>query len=169
MAIAGQAELVRKGVLTPEQYDQALALLVRRGGNVRGTVAELQEQGFDITRDTLREWKKSERYIEMATQYAQESKDRAISQAFRDQLHESHSLMSDLRERLADNLEEIEPKEIPGALQKLSVGAGIATEKMLLLEGRPTEIRETRNPDWYEQKLKELAEDLTVDGTAEEL
>lgn len=167
------AALVSVYDLTAEQVDEALALLVRLGGNCKRTSDELRERGIEVSRDALGRWKASihqERYLELADQFAKQSKDRAIVQGFREMLQEGQDISAELRQRLQDGIDSIDAKDIPKALQQLHVAMGIATEKTLLLEGRPTEIRETRNPDWYEARLRELAEELqnTVDGSCEE-
>ena len=164
------AELVRHGTLTEEQVDEALALLARFGGNTRRTAAELEKRGTPVAQQTLSDWKRTtyfDRYHEIAAAFARESKDRAIVQGFREMLQEGQDISAELRQRLQDGIDSIEAKDIPKALQQLHVAMGIATEKTLLLEGRPTEIRETRNPDWFEERLKELAREaeITVDGT----
>lgn len=146
--------------LTDQQIDECLVLLARRGGNCARTAIELKERwGQGPDKDTLRGWKNSryfDRYHQLAGELSAEAKDKAITQGFREAVQEAQDIASELRERLADRIDEIEPKDIAKNLQQLGVYQGIATEKALLLEGRPTVISESRSPDWYEGKLAEL-------------
>jgi predicted RNA-binding Zn ribbon-like protein len=151
---------------TTEQVDEYLLIVARKGGNCDRAAREIKERhGLDMDPSTLWRWKNenhADRYLELAQGLSRREAEAGIEQAYRESIIEFQEIGQNLRGRLVDNISKVEAKDLPKALRDITLAGAVATDKYLLVGDRPTQIVETRNPDWYEAKLREIAEDLQI-------
>ncbi len=157
---------------TEEDVEDALHHLANFGGNVNRTRVFLeQEKNLYINNQILTRWarfKFAQRYSEIQTKLRA-----TIGETVAAKLSENASQAADLNQeildRLAENVYELDVKELPGAAKAMAQTASINIEKSLLLRGQPTDIVATRSPEEILRELKRLGagfkdEPITVEN-----
>lgn len=151
------------------EIDQALIALYISGRNSQVASQRLREQGLVVNARTLRSWKDkhAERYLALAGEHGPrlEKELRAVSKQVA--LNAAEGAMEAV-EAAREQIRNGEAKDPSTTARNLAVTQGIATDKTLLLEGRPTEIHGTDLPRLMERMRKALGQPVTVDSTAEE-
>jgi hypothetical protein len=157
---------------TPAEIDTALLVLALPGRNSVVAARRLKDEGLEINSRTLRSWREhthATRYIEIEHQHAPEIERQMISQA-RAIVTAANEGTLEAIDAAREQLRTGEAKDPSTVARNLSTSAGIMTDKALLLEGRPTEIR---GGDNLEAALERIAQRLglpqSVDSTAEEI
>lgn len=157
-------------VMSPEfsqaEVDGALLLLAKTGSAIR-TCEALREIGMDIKVDRLRSWKTRQypiRYADIVERHASELNDIAAERA-REAYMKLSEVEDQLIDRLADNVQRLDPRDLASAIRNTTSAKGVNFDKHSLAIGRPTVITQTRTAD---ENLRLLA-GLFTDSTAEEI
>lgn len=140
-----------------ESVERGLVAVVFASGNTSEA-----NRRTGIPRQTLDRWKAlhADRYQELRVKYRHEIEERVVQDA-RDLLVEISRAEHLAVRRSRERLEKDEDSQPATTLQRLSTSKGINTDKLLLLEGRPTQISSTESP---EEILKQLREHLKRAG-----
>jgi len=147
------------------------------GGNARRASRELEEKGLKIPRTTLQKWSQSqhvERYTELRREVMPRIHDRMARES-EDLAIEYGEAERKTLERYLQVVPELKPAEAAGAARNMATSRGIATDKALLLRGRPSEITEHRNVGEIIRALKAKGATVTLptggvlEGSAEEV
>jgi hypothetical protein len=147
---------------TPEEIDRALLILAKHGGNSSRAVDEAGHP-----ERTLRDWrtKHQDRYQEIRQLHKREIEDKLIEEQ-----RENAILSAQLhRKATMQALETSEPFKDPARVaREASIASGVAIDKLLVLDGRPTQITQSQDAG---QALVEMARrlNLSIDSTADEI
>lgn len=169
--MASNNPLGRPSTYSKDEIEHGLAALVHFDGNAGKARDWLADKGIQIPADTLRYWKNSShvrRYHELAEMKGQEYDERAV-QRFKEMeaaaSETAHEAISKAREALADN--KLEPKEYGKLARDMAVTAGVASDKRLVIEGKPTVITQSKSAEELYSALGRLGQ--VIEGTAEEI
>lgn len=160
-------EPIKSRKWTAEEVDTALLCLAVHGGRSQKAQDELAGRGIEVSQQTLCEWKLHnypERYRYIQEHHAHQLED-VLVQNQREVAVSATAAALDAIDRVHDTISLVEPKDLPKAAQALQTTAGIATDKVLTLTGRPTQVTEHRSAD---QVLAKYGGHV-IDGEAEEL
>jgi hypothetical protein len=155
---------------TIEQVETGLLELALCAGNSRLAARRLAEQGLPIPRETLRDWSTKhhvDRYAELQAKVAPKIEAVMVGR-FRENAVRAGEVAREAIEKIHEDVQAGEA-DAGKAFQQLMVGTGITLEKMMLLEGRPTTVIETRDTQQLLAELKEIAPSLVVESTAVDL
>lgn len=121
----------------PAQIMEALAHLARNGGNVAGT-ARLT----GTARRTLRDWRNQYRaeYVSLQRRMREALEERLVGELCEGSLAATEAARLAVQ-RAHERLQKDTDSNPSATAQRLMTAAGIATDKRLLLEGRPTSIQ----------------------------
>ena len=128
------------GATIPEaDVKAALLLLAQNAGNVLRTSREL-----GIDRGTLRKWRETYRasYVDIAERYSE-----AIDQAL---IESGRQTALRAMQKAGELVDAVDPDTDPNpsaSAQRLATVSGIATDKALLMQGRPTSITSTSSTE----------------------
>jgi hypothetical protein len=140
-------EPIKSRKYTAEEVDTALLCLAVHGGQSFKAQAELAGRGIEISDSTLRMWKARdypERYRFIQEHHGSQLEDVLV----RNQREVAVSATLKALEGLDSiDLEQVEQKDRAKAVQALQTTAGIATDKVLTLTGRPTQVTEHRSAE----------------------
>lgn len=131
-----------------EEIDLGLTAFALEGGRGKQVEAVLAEAGIDIPLATIRNWAykvHKERYEQISIEVEKQVRTR-----LKDQYHRlakiSAKLSEDLLERiqgiLDDPAAEVELRDLAKLLHEAGWAGGVATDKLQILTGRPTQIVE---------------------------
>ena len=161
---------------TEGEVNLALRTLILSGGDVKGTVGALAEEGIVIKHDALRYWRDvafSARYYKLREELAQtvgeEVAGRAMERALQADEAESRFI-----EKAVEKIEDVSPDRLASAARDLSGVKASNIEKAQLLRNKPTEIRETRDTGEILDQLRRLGiltgdpRDAAIEGNASE-
>jgi hypothetical protein len=147
---------------TSEEIDAALLILASNGGN-----AAKSHEIAGVPERTLQDWRNRyhERYQELRQRHKREIEDKLIEE------HRENAILSAQLQRKAtmQALDDKQPFKDPARVaREASIASGVAIDKLLVLDGRPTQI--TQNTDAV-QALGEMARRLGIsyDSTADEI
>ena len=147
------------------------------GGNARRASRELEEKGLKIPRTTLQKWSQSqhvERYAELRREVMPRIHDRMARES-EDLAIEYGEAERKTLERYLQVVPELKPAEAAGAARNMATSRGIATDKALLLHGRPNQISEHRPIEETLKALSRLGAKVTLptghvfEGSADEI
>lgn len=144
------------------EMEYALLELALMNGNVSRASAKV-----GVAPQTLTRWRDQfpERYEDIQARIAPMVEKQIVAQA---RLNSRKA--AEVAEMLLEKVETAETNsdaaQAAKAFQQVSIGMGVQIDKTLLLEGRPTEILETRDAQAMLKELAEIAPGLTVNGTA---
>lgn len=170
-------EDVRRSTYSLEQVEAGLAALAIWHGNTRQAARVLKEQGIEIPRTTLQEWKKgyAERLNELTEQIVPQVREK-LAQQFELIGMRSAELTLETLDEYGDKLKDLDARDLAGAIRNVSTAGAIGIDKASLLRGMPTEIRKTENVgdlvervQQTERALRDRFPNLFVEGTAEEI
>lgn len=150
-----------------ETRELALTTLALTGDNVSRACTMLRATGHKISRHALQDWREQnpDRYAEIRATRAQEI-ERSVVQQARALMLDYGTLQAEANTETRRMLTAGEIKDPSTVSRNAAVAFGIATDKLLLLEGRPTSIAEIRSGD---DILRSLADKgYIVDTTAVE-
>jgi len=162
-----ELEPVTRTRRTEAEIDQALTAVALCSGRVSRAREQLLAAGVDIPERTLRTWVVDlfpNRYQAAAERYAPQIERLMITQlrAGATRGFEASTAAMELEmQRLAAG----EVKDAAASSRNLATAGAIMADKMLLLDGRPTQISEQRSMD---DVLRSLAAKGFIDGTATE-
>ena len=155
---------------TPERVDTALLTLAMLGGNARAAAEELQAAGIEVKHATLNQWRTKlypNRYRALAERHRSEVEERIVdtTRNIVDKSGEAALLAIQIGiQRMTDDPGSL--RDPAGAARNYLTALGIATDKLLLLTDRPTQITEIRSAD---DVLAELDRRGFVTSTAVEI
>jgi hypothetical protein len=145
------------------EMEYALLELALMNDNLARTARKV---GIDS--GTLGKWrnKYAERYEDIKARVAPMVEKQIVAQA-----RINARKAAEVAEHLLDKVDEDglslgDRAQAAKAFNQVSIGMGVQIDKTLLLEGRPTEILETRDAQAMLKELAEIAPGLTVDGHA---
>jgi hypothetical protein len=132
---------------TPTERESAIRAIVLSQGNVRRAQAALASSGLNVSERQLRDWKAGERYEELEANREWINEDLAITSEQIATLagEATVKLLNSINEMDEDELRKLSPNVRAMALQKTGLAMATATDKALLLRGRPTSIREDKS------------------------
>jgi len=149
------------------EVDAALTAVALCGGRVTRAHEQLKASGVNIPYRTLAAWVADlfpNRYRHLAEQVAPQIEKSMVATA-RAAAMRSFEVAGEAVELEAQRLAAGEVKDAAASSRNLATTGGIMTDKMLLLDGRPTQISEQRSMD---DVLRSLAAKGFIDGTATE-
>lgn len=131
------------------QVDTCLLLLVRLGSPTR--VSELVKEQFewDIPRGTITDWHRRaypNRYASLFVEFQHEADAQMIQNAS-EAILALDETAEKLRDKLDENVDKLEPKDLGNALRNVSLAAAVKTDKLQVLQGKPDHIVERRGSD----------------------
>jgi hypothetical protein len=154
---------------SPQRVDEALALVFERG-SLRAAAAET-----GIALNTLRRWvhdTHSARYVELVERL-RASVDEQLIDSFHRNARAAAGVTESAIEKTAELLEQGDMRGASYASstsRNLATTYGIATDKSLVMQGRPNQItRPARDLDDLVRELNDLVPGLVIDSTAEEV
>lgn len=127
----------------PEQVERGLIALAECNGNGRKAERLLAQDGISIAQATLYEWKnhrKVEQYERVKAEVLPKVRLKAAERHMdlSDRLMDTEGL---ILERLNQNVDNLDPRDLAGSLRNVSTSGAIHTDKAQLLADQPTEIR----------------------------
>lgn len=152
-----------------QDITRALAEVAYWNGNARQAQRQLEQQGFDVSRQTLDNWKKqhAEIYESCLSHVDAQVIDRT-DEAQRENL----ALIIEGTQQIREELPSMPARDVTTVVRNAGVVFGITTEKAQLLKGQPTQRTEIVDPAAILKELNELARQANatadVDSTAEE-
>lgn len=149
-----------------ETRELALTTLALAGDSPTKAVDMLRDAGVRVSRNALQKWR--EKY---ADRY-QQIRDTRVAEIEREVVRQTRTLVTrytelelQLVDLIAKQAQDGTLKDPSTAARNASVSKGINVDKMLLIEGRPTEIVHRSSED----VLRALAAKGYIEGTADEL
>lgn len=157
---------VKQGGHTPEMIELGLLTIAAAGGSTHKASAVLKAQGIALSPGTLNYWRWDmypNRYRDTAARHSAQiereivNNVRALALRASDVAHKA----LDLEEKriAAGNV-----KDAASSLRNIATTVGISVDKILILEGRPNSITESRSA---EDVLRGLQAKGYIDSTAE--
>lgn len=162
-----ELEPVTRTKRTEQEVDAALTAVALCGGNVTRAHRHLKASGHTVPERTLHGWVANQfpnRYRHLAEKYAPQIEKSMIATA-RAAAMRSFEVASEAVELEHERLQAGDVKDAAASSRNLATTGGILTDKMLLLDGRPTQISEQRSMD---DVLRSLAAKGFIEGTATE-
>jgi hypothetical protein len=161
---------------TPEQVDTALLTLILAGRNSGVASRRLAENGIEVNPRTLRSWRDkvhADRYAELEHQHAPQIEKQMMSQA-RAIATAANIATLEAIEAARKQVEAGEARDPSTVARNLAVTMGVATDKSLLLDGRPTEIHSSQDVEQLLADVRRMlgpsyARNRAIDTTATEL
>ncbi len=141
-----ELERVRSHKYTVEEVDTAL-LTLSRAGSSRLASEHLASIGIEITPERLRSMRNKEypnRYAHLQAQHGAEL-DQLIVQNSRAAFLQAAVIEERVLDRLEDNIEKLDARDLPAAAKNLTTVKAINLDKHMLATGRPTQITEHRD------------------------
>jgi hypothetical protein len=154
---------------TPADVDTALLVLALTGHNSVETARRLKSQGLNVNARTLRAWRTgihSKRYAEIQRDHAPRIEAEMIGTA-REIVLAANAATLEAIEATRDQVQDGEAKDPSAVARNLQTVAGIATDKALLTEGRPTVITGGDDVQALLARMNRLLG--VVDSTAEDV
>ena len=132
-----------------EQIDDALMALIAWAGNASAAVRHLKSVGKRAPRvETLLNWSRTlhwERYQELREKYGDQI-EKGLAADYLDSARELREVAHMAAEKAKERLEAGEDQDPGRTAANLARASAIALEKSLTLQGKPTQITESRNP-----------------------
>jgi len=158
-------EPIKSRSYTVEQVDRALLVLAMNGGNSLRAADELADQGIEIDDSTLRLWKSKHyprRYLHIQEQYGRRLEDVLVAQQREIAIAASLKALEGIQQI---DFNRIDHRDKARSVQALQTTAGIGTDKVLTLTGRPTAVVQHQDSSAVLRKYG----GRVIEGTAEEL
>jgi hypothetical protein len=149
---------------TPDQKREGLIALLVMGS----APAAAKETG--IPRQTLEHWRDTaepELYASLSREYGTRI-DEVITAQVRESVVRLGQAERQLTDKLLDNLDRVDPRDIPNALKNIVAAKSQNADKMLLLTGRATERVEHIDARDLIADIRKIVQPYSVDSTAEE-
>lgn len=150
----------------PQTVDTALLAIAMTGGGILAAQKLLKPKGIDIPRSTLETWPHiyPNRYRDIAERHKSAIEGEIVASVRSLALRASHVAQRAL-ELEEQRIESGEIHDAAASLRNIATTVGIAVDKTLLIEGRPTQITEQRTTD---DVLAGLRDKGYIDSTAVE-
>ena len=164
-----ELEPVTRTRSTEAEVDAALTAVALCAGRVTRAREQLAATGVNIPYQTLLMWKRDlfpNRYRHLAEKYAPVIERQMIATARAAALR-SFEVASEAVELEHDRLAAGEVKDAAASARNIATTGGILTDKMLLLDGRPTVVTEQRSMDDVIRGLRDAG--AIVEATCEEV
>jgi hypothetical protein len=142
-------ELVRSSKFTTEQVDGALLTLAMLGGSTEKAGKELRAAGMNVTSRTLREWREKlypGRYRDLCQRHARDIEGVIVRGSRAIAVRADEVTMLAL-EKARAQLKAGEARDPASVARNAAVTKAVNIDKMMLLEGRPTQVTEHRDAD----------------------
>jgi hypothetical protein len=148
--------------LSEDDRDRAMLVLALNGGHSVRAHEQLASEGVKISARQLRYYRDEPRYLEIRKTKAAEI-ERGMVEQYKDATRLSIELGTEATSVALEALRAGEIKGVDAAKvsQQAMVAAAVATDKTLLLEGRPTQITESRS---IEAAIAAMARTLGFDA-----
>jgi hypothetical protein len=120
--------------------DACLALRIRLGSDVRVSRVVAEAHGWEIPAEKIGKWRRisyPNRYASLFAEHLPVAQAQMIRNAS-DEVVALAGTSESIREKLEDELDQLKPSELSGALKNIAIAQGVQTDKMLLLSGQPT-------------------------------
>jgi hypothetical protein len=127
---------------TEEEIEAGLTEVALSAGSTTLASQRLAERGVDISRKVLEQWKNrrhTDRYARIREQQAAAIQRRVAAQ-HEDLAQRSVAVALKALERVEQELPNIPPRDLPGALRNIATTAGISSDKLMLLRERPLPV-----------------------------
>jgi hypothetical protein len=153
----------------PQTVETALHVLAACGGNSRQAAEQLANQGINVHERTLRNWphQHADRYAEIRRTVAPLLEARAIATAY-EVVDRAGEVEQILLEKIQAEADTMNAKDAAAAFRNISTSKGINLDKLLILQGRPTQVTEHRDTTELMRALSNLNPSLVIESTAEE-
>ncbi len=166
-------EPIAHGKFSPTEVDTGLLAVATLGSTTRAA-RHLRSIGLKVSESNLRRWRSiyPKRFAAIARRHAPEVEQAMITQA-RDAALNAGVGVSEAIDLERERIKRGEVKDSSAVAQRLAIAQGISVDKMLVLEGRPTQIvNHQRDAVDIMRSLSEIAPGLVkggwVDSTATE-
>jgi len=155
-----QAESERGRVIrhSDDEVNLALKLIVLNGGRLKNAAEQLQDEGFAIHRNTLRDWRDKafpRRFAqirhELAPQVTEDIAARSLERAL-----EADAAEQEYIKAAVDRLGEVDATHLAKNALALANAKANNIHSAQLLRDKPTQIVETRNPEEMVAVLERL-------------
>lgn len=155
---------------TMEDVELTLRVLALNGGNYSRTSLILDEEhGLAIHSQTIQKWATvsfTNRYIEVISELKERIGER-LSAKLSDVAIQGAEVQEKLIGRLDDRIDDLAPKELPGAIRNMAQANSMSIEKMQLLRGQATDRVQHMKPEEIVEELKSLDIDLPEEAVEE--
>lgn len=157
----------KRGGHTPEMIEMGLMTLATCGGRTSVAAQTLAAKGIEIPKGTLNYWRYDlypNRYRDIVDRYSATIEREIVNnvRALALRASEAAHKMLELEEQ---RIVEGDVRDAAGSLRNIATAIGISVDKIMILEGRPNQITESRSAD---DVLRGLRDRGYVDSTAEE-
>lgn len=150
---------------TDQERDQAMLVLALNGGNSVRAREALTDSGIEVTDRTLRRWRASDRYAVIQREHAPRLEREVVGTALEVIQRGWHVAQKGL-DKAEEQLDADEAKDPAAVARNVATVVGIATDKYLILTGRPAQITESRDAA---SLLRALQAKGIIEGTAQEI
>jgi hypothetical protein len=148
---------------TEEEIEVGLTEVALSAGSTTLASQRLAERGINISRSTLEQWK-NRRHVDRHAWIRDEQAaaiQRRVAAQHEDLAQRSVAVAIKALERLEDELPNIPPRDLPGALRNIATTAGISSDKLMLLRERPLPVAPP------ERSLEQLVRSLEALGVVQ--
>ena len=158
-----------------EDLTLVLATIYMNGGNMRAAERQLDAQGVrnsrgnPIPRGTMQEWmeKHPMRYAHVGRIFRDVAEEKIVVK-LRENIMAAVEASTMALHLEVERIQAGDVKDAAAAAQRLATVAGISTDKMLSLTGRPQQISQHRSGQEILRQLESIGQAAFVDGSAEE-
>lgn len=153
-----------------EEVEAGLIALAGWRGNARRASAELAERGIRIPWRTLYDWRRT--HADRLEELEQQVLPQIRARLARDQeaiASQAARATLKLIQRVEQKADQIEPRDLPGAVRNMEVTSATAIDKHSILHGLPSEIRQTDSAEDILKRLASKHPSMFIDSTAEEI
>jgi hypothetical protein len=150
------------------EVERALTLVATHSGQYRKVARMLAEDGFEISERTLREWVK--RHPELYQQIRDREAPRLrkqIAHANRDLITKYMEMEHELADRLRDNYDNLDARDIAPTMRNVGVNKGIAADTTLKMEAQD-QVSVPALEEFESITLKWRRKGIVVEGSASE-
>ena len=149
---------------TNEDRDKALMALVLLGSS------QAAEDEVGVPRRTISDWRRryAQRFYELSELH-RASAEKAIIAKFREAGHKAADAIHEAIDLEHERIKTGEVKDAAASARNLATAAGISVDKMLVLDGRPTEITKDATVEQLLDKYRKDRPSMVIDGTAVEI
>lgn len=155
------------GAFSATVVDTALLTIAMCGGNLAQAARELKAKDISVSAGALGKWRGElypNRYRALCEKHRQQIEGVVLATAREISLRALRVTQAGI-ELEAERMKSGEVRDAAGSTRNMATAFGIVTDKVLLLEGRPTQIHEARTPD---DIMRGLQAKGFVDSTAED-
>jgi hypothetical protein len=123
-----QAEVELRSKFTDQERQSGLVAIALCSGNTSRAHRELEAQGLSISRPTLDRWKRAEDYRRVRADVLPQLK-QMQAEANTNLATQQMEVSAQITERLANEVDEIPVRDLPGSARNMSVSSAVHTDK----------------------------------------